>query len=103
MAFEPPEVYVTHFGRLRDLRRLAGDLERLIDAHVALAERHRGEGVGRGARLREGIERLILTEGERQRWALSAQELHRVFGLDIELNAQGLEAWLDATERNNAN
>jgi len=39
------------------LRRLAGDLHRLIDARVAL---------------------------------------------DIELNAQGLEAWLDATARNTA-
>ena len=100
MAFEPPAVYVTHFGRLRDLRRLAADLERLIDAHVALAERHRGDGADRGARLREEVERLVLAEGERQRWPLSAQELRRVFGLDVELNAQGLDAWLDATARN---
>jgi hydroxyacylglutathione hydrolase len=103
MAFEPPAVYVTHFGRLRDLRRLAGDLERLIDAHVALAERHRGDGADRGARLREEVERLVLAEGERQRWPLSARELRGVFGLDIELNAQGLEAWLDATARNKVN
>ena len=47
--------------------------------------------------------RRILTEGERQRRPPSAQELRRVFGLDIELNAQGLEARLDATARNNAN
>ena len=100
MAFEPPAVYVTHFGRLSDLHRLAGDLRRLIDAHVAIAERHRRDGAQRGARLREEVERLVLAEGERQRWPLSAQELRRVFGLDIELNAQGLEAWLDTTARN---
>jgi len=103
MAFEPPAIYVTHFGRLRDLRRLAGDLQRLIDAHVALAERHCGDGAERGARLREGVDRLVLTEAERQRWPLPVQELRRVFGLDIELNAQGLEAWLDAAARNTTN
>ena len=102
LALEPQAVYVTHFGRLRDLRRLAGDLRRLIDAHVEIAERHRNDGAERGARLRQAIGQLVLAEGARQRWKLSERELHGVFALDIELNAQGLEAWLDATARNAA-
>jgi glyoxylase-like metal-dependent hydrolase (beta-lactamase superfamily II) len=102
LGLRPPAVYVTHFGRVTDLGRLGGDLRRLIDEHVALAERHRGDGAQRGTRLREGVERLVLAEAQRQRWRLSAQELRRVFGGDIELNAQGLEVWLDATARNNA-
>ena len=100
LDLRPPAVYVTHFGRVTDLHRLADDLRRLIDEHVALAERHRGDGEERGARLREGVERLVFAEAQRQHWRLSAQELHRVFGTDIELNAQGLEVWLDATARN---
>ena len=100
LALEPQALYVTHFGRLRDLRRLAGDLHRLIEAHVEIAERHRNDGAERGARLRQEIGELVLAEGARQRWKLSEQELRGVFALDIELNAQGLEAWLDATARN---
>jgi glyoxylase-like metal-dependent hydrolase (beta-lactamase superfamily II) len=102
LALGPQAVYVTHFGRLRDLRRLAGDLHRLIEAHVEIAERHRDDGSERGARLREEIARLVLAEGARQRWGLSERELRGVFALDVELNAQGLEAWLDSTERNAA-
>jgi len=100
LAFGPPALYVTHFGRLRDLRRLAADLHRLIDAHVEIAERHRNDGAERGARLRQAIDRLVLAEGARQRWKLSEEELRGVFALDIELNAQGLEAWLEETTRN---
>jgi glyoxylase-like metal-dependent hydrolase (beta-lactamase superfamily II) len=100
LALEPQAIYVTHFGRLRDLHRLAGDLRRLIDAHVEIAERHRDDGAERGARLRQAIGQLVLAEGARQRWKLSEQQLRRVFALDIELNAQGIEAWLEATARN---
>ena len=100
LALEPQALYVTHFGRLRDLRRLAGDLHRLIDAHVEIAERHRNDGAERGARLRQAIGELVLAEGARQRWKLSEQELRGVFALDIELNAQGLEAWFETTARN---
>lgn len=100
LALGPQAVYVTHFGRLGGLRRLAGDLHRLIEAHVELAERHRDDGAERGARLRQEIARLVLAEGARQRWRLSEEELRGVFALDIELNAQGLEAWLDATAHN---
>jgi glyoxylase-like metal-dependent hydrolase (beta-lactamase superfamily II) len=102
LTLGPQAVYVTHFGRVHDLRRLAGDLHRLIEAHVEIAERHRGDGAERGARLRQEIDRLVLSEGARQRWRLAEQELRRVFELDVELNAQGLEAWLDATPRNAA-
>jgi glyoxylase-like metal-dependent hydrolase (beta-lactamase superfamily II) len=100
LALEPQALYVTHFGRLRDLRRLAGDLHRLIDAHVEIAERYRNDGAERGARLRQAIGELVLAEGARQRWKLSEQELRGVFAIDIELNAQGLEAWLETTARN---
>jgi glyoxylase-like metal-dependent hydrolase (beta-lactamase superfamily II) len=102
LALGPESLYVTHFGRVRDLRRLAGDLRRLIEAHVELAERHRNDGAERGAHLRLAIARLVLAEGARQRWRLSEEELRGVFALDVELNAQGLEAWLDAMARNTA-
>ena len=102
VALGPKALYVTHFGQLRDLERLAGDLHRLIEAHVEIAERHRGDGAERGPQLRQAITRLVLAEGKRQRWKLPESELRGVFALDIELNAQGLEAWLDTTARNNA-
>ena len=43
----------------------------------------------------QGITALVLAERERQQWRLSAEETLQVFALDIELNAQGIAAWLD--------
>jgi hydroxyacylglutathione hydrolase len=99
LAMEPEAVYVTHFGELRDVHRLAADLHRLIDAHVDLALDTPGAGSERLARLEQGIKKIVLAEALRQGWRLPETELMRVFSLDIELNAQGLAAWLDARAR----
>jgi glyoxylase-like metal-dependent hydrolase (beta-lactamase superfamily II) len=96
LALEPRAIYVTHFGQVRDPVRLGADLHRLIDAHVALAERFRDAGAQRNALLKKGIAELLRGESRRQGWALSDDELMRVFAIDVDLNAQGLEAWLDS-------
>lgn len=99
-----PAMYLTHFGRLTDPVRIARDLHRLIDAHAALGERVRQSGELRGERrnslLREGVTAILLGEKEVQGWRLSEGDLLKLFALDIELNAQGLEAWLESSRRN---
>jgi hydroxyacylglutathione hydrolase len=99
LGFGPAALYLTHFGRLERPADLAADLHRLIDAHVALGERHRDAGAERKRLLREGITALVLAERERQGWRPSREEALELFALDIELNAQGLESWLDAERR----
>jgi len=96
LSLEPEAIYVTHFGQVRDPVRLAADLHRLIDAHVELAERCRDAGAQRNALLRKGIAEIVRAESRRQGWTLSEEALLRVFAIDVDLNAQGLEAWLDA-------
>jgi hydroxyacylglutathione hydrolase len=96
LSLEPGALYVTHFGRLTNLTVLAADLHRLIDAHAELGERHRRAGAERKRLLMEGVSALVLAERERQGWRLPSEKVLEVFALDIELNAQGLESWLDA-------
>ncbi len=96
LAHGPEALYVTHFGRLARPSALAGDLHRLIDAHVELAERHRHAGAERKRLLIEGVRSLVLAERARQDWRLPSEKVLEIFALDIELNAQGLEFWLDA-------
>jgi hydroxyacylglutathione hydrolase len=96
LSLEPGSLYVTHFGRLTNLTVLAADLHRLIDAHAELGERHRRAGAERKHLLMEGVRSLVLAERERQGWRLPSEKVLEVFALDIELNAQGLESWLDA-------
>jgi len=95
LALAPEAVYVAHFGRVRDVARLGADLHRLIDAHVALAERCAGEGAARLERLKAGVAELLRAEAARQGWTLDTDALMQLFAIDIELNAQGLAAWLD--------
>lgn len=88
-------VYVTHYSQLTDVAGLAERLHRLVDAHaeLALAERHAGDA--RHERLKAGVERIVLEEAKRFGTPLSDDAVREVYGLDIELNAQGLGAWLD--------
>ena len=84
LSLEPQAIYVTHFGQLRDVRRLAADLHRLIDAHADLALKYADSGAQRRGYLTLGVRDFVLARG---------------FKLDIELDAQGREAWLDSNSR----
>ena len=96
LSLGPAAIYVAHFGRLTNLTVLAGDLHRLIDAHAELGERHRRAGAERKRLLTEGVRSLVLDESERHGWRLPREKTLRIFALDIELNAQGIESWLDS-------
>src|SRR6185503_6391960 len=96
LSHQPGALYVTHFGRLTNLTVLAADLHRLIDAHAELGERFRRAGAERKRLLKEGVRSLVLAERKRQGWRLPSEKVLEVFALDIELNAQGIESWLDA-------
>jgi glyoxylase-like metal-dependent hydrolase (beta-lactamase superfamily II) len=95
----PAAIYVTHFGQLRDVPRLAADVHRLIDAHAELALKYADSGRERHASLTCGVSEIVRAEAVRQSWKLPANDALEVFKLDIELNAQGLEAWLDSNSR----
>ena len=72
---------------------------RLIAAHAELGERHRHAGAERKLLLTEGVRSIVLAERERQGWRLPSEKVLEVFALDIELNAQGIESWLDSEEK----
>ena len=76
--------------------RLAADLHRLIDAHVAIAKRHAGAGDARKLLIENDIWALVGEEAQRQGWTLPEAEWRRILALDVELNAQGLDVWLQA-------
>lgn len=95
LSQQPDAVYLTHFARVSDIQRLGSDLHRLIDAHVAVAERERDAGPDREARILAGLWALMDAEAVRQGWRLEQAAWREVLRADIELNAQGLHYWLD--------
>jgi len=92
-GLKPQAVYATHYGRLRDIPRLAGDLHRLVDAHVRVAESCRGAGYDC---MKEGVTALLLEEAGRQGWKLPREKVIEVWEADLDFNAQGLEFWSKA-------
>jgi hypothetical protein len=84
------------FRAAHRLGRLAADLHRLIDAHAQRGREHAAAGARRHAALTRGVREILRAEALRQGRILSESAVMEVFKLDIELNAQGLEAWLDS-------
>ena len=97
LAQQPLCMYLTHYGRVVDVQRLAGLLLAQIDAMVALAvglrtapDRHRA--------LHAGLSALCATRLQQHGVADVPAALGGL-ALDIELNAQGLGIWLDREAR----
>ena len=95
VAQRPDAVYMTHFSEMREVARIGGDLHRLIDAHLAVAERERHAGAERSARIEQGLWDVMDAEALRQGWEIPREQWREVLRVDIELNAQGLHYWLD--------
>ncbi len=94
MAQAPEAMYLTHYGRVRDTARLAADLHVQIDAMTAIARACDGRA-DRHRALVAALGELCLERARAHGCRLDAAGVLRVLGMDIELNAQGLECWLD--------
>jgi glyoxylase-like metal-dependent hydrolase (beta-lactamase superfamily II) len=98
LRYLPVAMLLTHYSRVTEIGRLAGDLIREIGELVALGRAEDGKH-DRGKRLRAGVEGLFHGWTRDHGTPLTAERVHELLALDIELNAQGLEAWLDRDRR----
>jgi len=96
LGLDPPALYLTHFGRIRPVPELTARLRRMIDAHVAIAQEERHSGAEREARIRDRLARLLLEELRDFGSTLPEQVALEIMANDLDLNAQGLDYWLDA-------
>lgn len=94
LALRPEAMYLTHYGLVGDVVRLAGDLHQTIDAMVAIAHAH-AAAPDRHAALVDALGALYVERAAAHGSSLDAGEVLEVLGMDIELNAQGMEFWLD--------
>jgi len=94
---EPQCMYLTHYGRVDDVRRLAGLLLDQLDEMVALGLRLR-DAPDRHQALKAGMRELFAAR-LRQHGVEDVAAGLELLALDVELNAQGLAVWLDRPER----
>lgn len=98
LALRPAAMYLTHYGRVEEVARLAADLHAQIDAMVALARAAAGQP-DRHAALMASLTDLYAERAHAHGWTHGREALRQLLAMDIELNAQGLAIWLDASRR----
>ena len=94
LALHPQAMYLTHFGRVDHVGKLAENLHEQLDAMVVLA-RAADHKPDRHAWLRAALTGLYAGRAAAHGWAQDDDALVQLLGMDIELNTQGLEVWLD--------
>ena len=93
LAAHPDVMYLTHYGAVRDAEHLSVQFLRQVDTMVVAARALAG-APDRHARLREACEVIYLAELAQMGSTLSRATQREILSMDIELNAQGLGAWL---------
>ena len=93
LEFGPERMYLTHYGCVEDVPRLAAQLHRMIDVFVDLAHAVLA-GHRRHVALVAGMEEILLNGLREHGCRLPQQRIVELLTLDLELNAQGLEVWM---------
>jgi glyoxylase-like metal-dependent hydrolase (beta-lactamase superfamily II) len=94
LGYEPEAMYLTHYGRVTQVARLANDLHETIDAMVAIATRHVA-APDRAQRIESDFADLYVDRARRQGVTMSREGILDLLKIDIRLNAQGIAVWLD--------
>lgn len=96
VGLAPEALYLTHFGRVTGVAELAVSLQSQIEAFVRIAQRH-ARGSERFGAIRAELRELWLEVLAQHAAPLSAVD--DLLAPDLDLNAQGLVAWLERNER----
>ncbi|MCH8101016.1 MAG: MBL fold metallo-hydrolase [Proteobacteria bacterium] len=93
MACNPERLYLTHYGRVTDLARLAADMHAGIDAYVeiALAQRDNDDPL---PAMQSVMYDYLSTRLTAHGYKGDDSTMRSVLEIDVVLNAQGLVSWL---------
>lgn len=95
MALEPALMYLTHFGQVKPTSTLVSDLKKSVLAFRDIALNEQQNQTNRQAAIEQKLKEWLLNalgaeaDGEEADWLAN----------DIQLNAQGLEVWLQRLEK----
>ncbi|MGH8136886.1 MAG: MBL fold metallo-hydrolase [Steroidobacteraceae bacterium] len=96
----PESIYLMHYSRVTGVPRLAELLKSQIHDFVQMARRH-AQSPDAHAAIRADMLELWLRLLQRHGSTLTADEVARMLEADLDLNTQGLIAWLQRQQKNN--
>lgn len=91
---QPRCMYLTHYGAVHEPEKLAVQFLRQVDAMADVA-RELAHAPERHERLKQAFADIYLRELQAMGCALPEPRLRDILATDLELNAQGLEVWVD--------
>lgn len=92
----PRAAFLTHYGRVTELRRLADDLHDHLDCFVDIAIKVCNAGPVRTSLLKKELSIFLLDRLTNHGSTLPTEVALDLLGEDIDLNAQGLAVWLNS-------
>ena len=94
LSYEPERLYLTHYSEVGNLSRLASDMHKGINAFVAIAM-EKSNNENRTMAIQDAIFDYFETGLIRHGYKGERDTMRSILKLDINLNTQGLEVWLD--------
>ncbi|MGH8259099.1 MAG: MBL fold metallo-hydrolase [Steroidobacteraceae bacterium] len=98
LGYAPRAAYLMHYSRVTGLPRIAESLTAQLRDLASIARRHAGDA-DREAGIRAEMRALWLDLARRHGVTLPESRIDDVLGKDLDLNTQGLAAWLDRAAR----
>lgn len=95
LELRPKRMFLTHYSMVEDVERLAVELRIGISRYADIARSLAGAD-NRHARLKQAILDMTLTDLCRHECPLPESAQRKLLEMDMELNTQGLEVWLDS-------
>lgn len=93
LSYKPEAIFLTHFSKVTGIAQLASDLHKDIDAFVKIAERCE-DLEDRMQNIADGMRDYLWRRLSKHGYGGSDRQREDLLGMDIELNAMGLDVWL---------
>lgn len=94
LARRPECVYLTHYSRVDNIDKLAGDLRDGLAAYQKMAHRH-AAAQNRYQAIFDALMAYHIGQLHTRNSNVPDDRIRELLGMDVGLNAQGLEIWLD--------
>lgn len=94
LSYDPGVMYLTHYGRIEDVAEHTRRLKAGIQRYTEIARQH-AQSDDRHQLIKNDLYLHTVKELRQHGCKLTEDNIGKLLELDLELNAQGLEVWLD--------
>jgi glyoxylase-like metal-dependent hydrolase (beta-lactamase superfamily II) len=94
MEKKPENMYLTHFGRVTEVQRLATEMKESVQFFAELGERFETDE-NRTKKIETAMMDGLVSRARNHGVVLDDESLREVFANDVVLNTQGIEFWLE--------